>query len=398
MTIIALPWIFDRHSHVCLYAALQGCPSLAGLDRASALDLLRQLPEETLSLVVGWHSGQTPLTESDFADLPPALVVNYSLHGLRITPAARARMRDLDPELAMGCADPDWSERNLPRLLALYARTAKLDAAKLGAFMGAMERLGIGALEDMLLPGEEAWRVVQASPWASRLRFWVGPDVYGSLPVEAQHQAEGLKFFLDGSLGARTAALSRPYRGGGTGLLTYTDGALQEALAEVHPLGKALAVHAIGDRAIAQLLGVLERLDREGLGFSAVRIEHAQFITEAQARRARDLGLVLSMQPNFNSDSVDYADRLDAEHLATNNPFRMLIDRCGFRPGVDLILGSDGMPHGPAYALQWTRFPAFPGQALHLEELLSGYGTHPAAPGIHRVEVDEAARTVRALD
>lgn len=398
MTVLDLPWIFDRHSHVCLYAALQGCPSLAGLDRASALDLLRHLPEETLSLVVGWHSAQTPLGDADFEGLPPVLVVNSSLHGLRMTPAGRAWVRERDPDLAEHHADPDWSERNLPRLLGLYARTAGLDLGKLQAFMGAMERVGIGALEDMLLPGEEAWRVVQASAWGDRIRFWAEPEVFRALPAEVQDRAEGLKLFLDGSLGARTAAMSEPFRDGGRGLLIYADGVLEDLLGGVHPLGKGLAVHAIGDRAIGQLLRVLQRLDRNGLRFPTVRIEHAQFITEAQARMARDLGATLSMQPNFNSDSVDYADRLEQEQLAANNPFRMLIDRCGFRPGVDLVFGSDGMPHGLAFALQWTRFPAFPGQALSLPELLAGYGTPPGSGGLHRIAVDEAARTVRSVD
>ena len=61
-----------------------------------------------------------------------------------------------------------------------------------------------------------------------------------------------------------------------------------------------------------------------------MRLEHVQFITLPQARRAKDLGVILSMQPNFNSDSEDYADRLGPRDLEANNPFRMLIDQAGF--------------------------------------------------------------------
>jgi predicted amidohydrolase YtcJ len=138
-------------------------------------------------------------------------------------------------------------------------------------------------------------------------------------------------------------------------------------------------------------------LDRQGLRFPSARLEHAQFLTEAQGRRARDLGAVLSMQPVFSADSLDYADRLEPRWLAANQPFRTLVDRCGFRPGVDLLFGSDGMPHGVAPALRWALFPPFAGQRLSAEELLAGFGTHPEVAGTATVEVDEGRREVRLL-
>ncbi len=158
-----------------------------------------------------------------------------------------------------------------------------------------------------------------------------------------------------------------------------------------------MAIHAIGDRAIEQAIGVLERLTADGLRFPLARLEHVQFIDEAQARRAKDLGLVLCMQPNFSSDSRDYADRLAADWLARNNPFRMLIDGAGFVPGQDLIFGSDGMPHGVGPALQWSLFPFHPGQRLSLEELVAGYAPDPSGPGHSLVEVDEAQRQVKLV-
>jgi predicted amidohydrolase YtcJ len=126
-------------------------------------------------------------------------------------------------------------------------------------------------------------------------------------------------------------------------------------------------------------------------------MEHVQFIQPAQARRAKALGLVLSMQPNFNSDSEDYADRLGARELEANNPFRMLLDQAGFVCGEDLIFGSDGMPHGLEYALQWSLFPAFPGQRLSLEELKAGYGLPPEGQGWATLSVDTDRRRVRLL-
>lgn len=388
--------IFDHHSHVSLYAALQGCLDLSACpDPAAALRLMRALPEDRLSLVRGWHSGRLPLSEADLAGLPPLLLVNFSLHGLRLSSGAARLLQDTDPELVARHGDPAWCERNLDRLLVLYGRTAGLTAAKLEAWIQGLEASGTGAVEDLLLTGEAAWRVMRASRWADRLPWWTVPALFETLPAEAKAECAGLKVFTDGALGARTAALTEPFLDGAPGLLLHTDEGLRQALVALHPHGKAVAIHAIGDRAIGQALGALEDLDRQGLRFPLVRLEHVQFITEVQARRARDLGLVLSMQPNFSSDSLDYADRLGSDTLARNNPFRMLIDRVGFQPGRDLIFGSDGMPHGVAYAAEWSLFPPFEGQRLSLTELLTGYGPAPGDLSALELAIDEVAREVR---
>ena len=83
--------------------------------------------------------------------------------------------------------------------------------------------------------------------------------------------------------------------------------------------------------------------------------------------------------------------------LLRNNPFRMLIDQAGFEPGQDLIFGSDGMPHGIEYALQWSLFPLYPGQRLTVDELVTGYGVHPEGRGHSVLTVDPEARLVKLL-
>jgi predicted amidohydrolase YtcJ len=264
--------------------------------------------------------------------------------------------------------------------------------------MERMEAQGLGVVDDMLLPGEEAFQVIRNSRWAEQMRCWATPTTYQSLSPATQEALTGLKFFTDGAVGSRTAGLKGEFLGGQQGLLLYTDEELLRVLGEAHGFGKPIAIHAIGDGAIEQVLGVLERLGRDGLVFPLVRLEHVQFIDCLQARKAKDLGLVLSMQPNFNSDSQDYGDRLAPQWLARNNPFRMLIDEAGFEPGRDLIFGSDGMPHGIEYALQWSLFPPYPGQLLKVEELVAGYGVHPAGKGHALVEIDREARRVKLLE
>jgi predicted amidohydrolase YtcJ len=394
---IDLPWLCDRHSHVSLYAALQGCPTLAGLEPEAAMALLRGLPGDRVTTVVGWHSSRLKLGPEDLETLPPAILVNWSLHGFALTGPAQRILGPERPELVRARDDAAWCERNLEHLLQFFGQSAGLNAAGLDRFMTGLQQAGIGAAEDMLLIGADALGVIQASPWKGRIRCWTSQAIFRSLAPEAQEAVTGLKVFTDGALGARTAALEGGFLDGGEGLLIYTGPELEQELAALHPLGKPVAIHAIGGRAIEQSLVALERLAKAGLTFPWVRMEHVQFITLPQALRAKELGVILSMQPNFNSDSVDYADRLTPRDVEANNPFRMLNDKAGFTCGEDLIFGSDGMPHGVEYALQWCLFPPCPGQRLTQEELAAGYGLACEGRGHTTLMVDEDRRKVRLL-
>jgi predicted amidohydrolase YtcJ len=79
------------------------------------------------------------------------------------------------------------------------------------------------------------------------------------------------------------------------------------------------------------------------------RIEHAELITEEQIKRAQELGLILSMQPNFAGQwgypGGMYETRL-GERYRNNNPFRQILDA-----GVVVAFGSDCMPLGPLYGI-----------------------------------------------
>jgi hypothetical protein len=77
-----------------------------------------------------------------------------------------------------------------------------------------------------------------------------------------------------------------------------------------------------------------------------------------------------------------------------NNPFRMLIDEAGFVPGINLLFGSDGMPHGVQYALENSLFPPFPGQKLALDEFVAGYCMPDLENGFVDVTIDYEERTI----
>jgi hypothetical protein len=152
----------------------------------------------------------------------------------------------------------------------------------------------------------------------------------------------GGDIFIDGSFGSRTAAISSDYNDFDTrGELYFNSGELNYYVGEAHREGLQIALHAIGDRAIEQVLDAYEnaqliynRKDHRH------RIEHFELATKEQVRRAKELGLVISVQPTFeyywgNEDGM-YERRLGKDLASKTNNFRYMIDN-----GLILCGGSD---------------------------------------------------------
>lgn len=111
-----------------------------------------------------------------------------------------------------------------------------------------------------------------------------------------------IKILADGSLGARTAWLSRPYAddAGTTGMLLYAQEALDEMVALASAEGIPVAIHAIGDAAMAQALVAIERHGK-GLRHAIV---HAQITQASQVARCGALGLSILAQPIFLTEDA----------------------------------------------------------------------------------------------
>ena len=145
---------------------------------------------------------------------------------------------------------------------------------------------------------------------------------------------------LDGSFGSHTAAVSLPYddEPQKNGVLYFTDDKLKKFFQAALKNDIAVAMHAIGDRAIEQYLRVAEYVAGEN-SLRRWRIEHSELISPEQIDRAANLGLNLSVQPAFEnrwggSDGL-YAKRL-GERWRRTNPFRREVDS-----GILLLGGSD---------------------------------------------------------
>ena len=139
-----------------------------------------------------------------------------------------------------------------------------------------------------------------------------------------------VKFWLDGALGSRGAALHHPYCDdpGNTGLILIPPDELERLAREAAALGFQVCVHAIGDRANTLALDVFEKiLAGGGAGPEPrFRVEHAQILAEPDIPRFRQLGVLPSMQPTHcTSDMRWAAERLGPERLAGAYAWRSLL-------------------------------------------------------------------------
>jgi predicted amidohydrolase YtcJ len=157
-----IPLLRDRHSHPLLYAALMDAVDLnqPGETRESAIERIRTASIDggtRWTIATGWNSGRFPLHKRDFDGLPPVVVLSLSIHGLIVNDNGRVLLRAHDETVADHLDDQDWIERNLRRVLNLFAR-AGASADRLGAFFDRLRQLGVHSVEEMLLVGEDAVR------------------------------------------------------------------------------------------------------------------------------------------------------------------------------------------------------------------------------------------------
>ena len=191
-----------------------------------------------------------------------------------------------------------------------------------------------------------------------------------------------VKLMTDGAISARTAYIYDDYddQEGEKGFALYDESKLDEMVVKVHNAGMQIAAHAIGDKAIANVITSIEKnIDPEECKKALHRIEHAELLLEKDVKRASKLGLVMSMQPNFvwrwGMIGVNgmYEQRLGTERTMINNPFRWVLNN-------DLLLafGSDGMPLGPIYGIKGAIYHPVPSLRLTLEEAIRCYTLYPA--------------------
>lgn len=247
----------------------------------------------------------------------PPVTAEIALEGLKLA---------CDHALSLGCTG---------------IHDAHVDAFDIGVYQKALEQ-GILRVRAYLMLSQGAQKAAQDLG----LKTGFGNEMLMLGPA---------KLLIDGSLGARTAALFEPYEDepATKGLLLMEPEELIEKAKAAHRHGLQAAIHAIGDRGIEHAINAIAEALREAPRKDhRHRIEHCEVLTAHQIERIRELGIVASMQPNFvgewSGPDGMYEARLGDGRLRLNNPYRLLLDE-----GVRVAFGSDCMPFNPLYGV-WS--------------------------------------------
>ncbi len=150
----------------------------------------------------------------------------------------------------------------------------------------------------------------------------------------------GLKGYMDGSAGSRTAYFFEPYSdsAGYRGLLQHPEADMRSWIGSADSAGLQVAVHAIGDRANAILLSIYDSVaGAHGPRDRRFRVEHAQHLRPQDIPLFAKLGVIASVQPYHAIDDGRWVEqRIGPVRIKTTYPFRTLLDT-----GGKLAFGSD---------------------------------------------------------
>ncbi len=342
----------DAHTHLELFA-FRDVPLEKARSVEDVRNMILSLPKE---VVLGWgwreESLGTSLEREHLEDIPKAvLLLRMDAHvgvvnGRLIDTIGLEKSDKFDPERGYLYEEELWRVASLLKPKGNDMAKAIMKGLREAASMGVVEIHDFvdgdlaevyAGLEDIpvsvvLMPYyEDHERVVDVVRRSKRFRLgWV-------------------KIFVDGSIGARTAYLKEPYEDTSSrGLLLKNYREIASAVEELESKGLRVALHAIGDGAVEECLRAFEVV-RPKLPYH--RIEHAELITRDQALRAKELRLLLCMQPNFTPFFREtYLKALGRERGSRINPIGMLDEL-----GVDMIFGSDMMPFDPMYGFNYAK-------------------------------------------
>jgi predicted amidohydrolase YtcJ len=402
---LVTPGFVDGHTHFALWALSRRRVRLAGV--ATRVEALRRIaggsPEGGWLVGHGWDASQwedpPDRWSLDAVVKGPAVFQSLDLHAAWANSAALAAAgidRDT-PDPAGGRIARDALGEPTGILLerAAWLVTSLSPPPRSTDLIGALRdaqaeahRVGLTGIHDPEdLSALRGFRALEGDG-SLRLRVLFHPPV-AQLPtllaqgVRSGQGGEwlalgGVKLFLDGSLGSRTAWMLEPYEDGGDcGLPLAGEAEARQAVRLASEGGIACCIHAIGDAAVRRALSLLEPVPA---GAVPHRIEHCQCIHPADLSRAAAAGIIASMQPAHLPGDVALAEERWGRRGSGTYALRSLL-RCGttLAFGSDMPVADPDPRLGVAAAVGRVAadgsFPGgwYPAQRIAFEEAVRGY-------------------------
>ncbi len=200
----------------------------------------------------------------------------------------------------------------------------------------------IPLLEQMAEAGEAPLRIYNSvTPDGGAALIASGPRSV----ADGRIITRAIKYYVDGALGSRGAALHAPYSDA-----PHTSGLMQTTREEMVPLyenalraGIQVATHAIGDRGNTEVLSwYLDAMsevqpEERAIADPRWRIEHAQILRPRDEMMFAGMGVIASMQPSHAIGDFHFAPaRLGDARLDGAYAWRSLVDL-----GIVVVGGSD---------------------------------------------------------
>ncbi|MCD6249198.1 MAG: amidohydrolase [candidate division Zixibacteria bacterium] len=364
-----IPGLVDAHTHFHLFTKTYSQVSLNGLD---SLDkCLRKIKRFTANLprnrwVVGgglfpdgFHSRTIPdrymldrVTGGRpafifFKDTHSAWINSKALEFGRITGATPQPDGGRIELLADG--SPSGILREMSAYLDLYHRIPPLPKRELNRCydlaVNHAYRLGITGVHSFDGPdGFEYFAdLAERNKLGLRINYYPRADLLSQLEKTGTRYGTGTKFFriagvklfADGALGSQSALCFSKYLGSkdNRGIEVLSVAQMKQLARRAARLGLPCAIHAIGDKAVANVLEAFESIKRPRLRH---RIEHLQLVRRKDLARVKRLGVVASMQPSHCPSDIGMARNYWGRRSTNAYVFRTVLDK-----GIPLAFGSD---------------------------------------------------------
>lgn len=358
---LVTPGFVDGHAHFAMWAMTRRRVQLAdATTREAALDRVAEArPVQGWVLGQGWNANgwaRAPDRAAlDAVQRGPVYLDSLDVHAAWVNSAALAAagISRVTPDpfggriVRDGAGEPTGLllERAVELMLPHLPTPPPelLDEALRDAQAEAL-RFGITGLHDVETESDLAAFQRLESAGTLRLRVLFHPPVRALPSLVARGvrsgsgsawlRIGGVKLFLDGSLGSRTAWMLAPYEGSrDRGMPITGEREAADAMRVAAEAGIAVAVHAIGDAAVRRALDLMAPLPRVAIPH---RIEHFQCVHPADLGRAAAAGLVASMQPAHLLTDIPLVDRHWGARGAGAYAFADLLRR-----GTSIVFGSD---------------------------------------------------------
>lgn len=134
----------------------------------------------------------------------------------------------------------------------------------------------------------------------------------------AQLRLQGVKLFVDGSLGSQTAYLSENYRNTEkNGVLLWPQPDLIEAFAKIWSQGYDIAVHCIGDQCAHVVVEAAREVSARGI-LGRLHLEHIEILRSETIQMMKPLHVTCYMQPCHWTSDHAWLPQILSEKLQKN--------------------------------------------------------------------------------